>query len=126
MDRDSVVVEVRDTLREVTTVTVVLRQAQEPDQPDDTVRITQITDRTRASSCDRLRDVQERVVVRTDTVYVEKSASESMVVAGLGVDIDKEGNLTRRSDTVVRGLRWLFLILVAAIVLVLVIRLGRN
>ena len=59
----------RDTLKEVTTVTVQLNET------GDTVKVSTVTDRTRASSRDRVRDVAIKVVERTDTVYVEKRDS---------------------------------------------------
>ena len=72
--REQVVVTVFDTITITKTITVVLRQAQEPNEPDDTVRVTQITDKTKATTRDRYHDVQEKVVVKTDTVYVEKDS----------------------------------------------------
>ena len=59
----------RDTLKEVTTVAVLLNET------GDTVKVSTVTDRTRASSRDRVRDVEIKVVERTDTVYVEKRDS---------------------------------------------------
>jgi len=71
--KEQVMVEHRDTLREVTTITVTLRQAQRPDAPDDTVKVVQITDRTRASRSEGYRDREEKTIVKTDTVYIEKT-----------------------------------------------------
>lgn len=67
--RDSIVVEVRDTLKEVTTVTVQL------DALGDTVKVSTVTDRTRASDRSQLRDKSEKIIVRVDTVYVERRDS---------------------------------------------------
>ena len=50
-ERDSVVIAERDTLKEVTMVTVQLNET------GDTVKVSTVTDRTRASSRDRVRDV---------------------------------------------------------------------
>ena len=67
--RDSVMVELRDTLKEVTTVTVQLNET------GDTVKVSTVTDRTRASDRSQLRDKSEKLIVRLDTVYVERRDS---------------------------------------------------
>jgi hypothetical protein len=67
--RDSVVIEFRDTLKEVTTVTVQLNET------GDTVKMSTVTDRTRASDRSQLRDKSEKIIVRVDTVYVERRDS---------------------------------------------------
>ena len=76
-ERDSVVIAERDTLKEVTTITVQLNEI------GDTVKVSTITDRTRASSRDRVRDVGIKVVERTDTVYIEKRDSIYVQNTGL-------------------------------------------
>lgn len=64
----------------------------------DTVRMVQVTDRTRASRHDRVREREESVAVRTDTVFVASEVVERevevrreswwwLVVAGLGVGV---------------------------------------
>ena len=119
--RENVVVTVLDTVKEVTTITVVLRQAQEPTVPDDTVRITTVTDRTRASDRSQLRVKSEKLKVERDTVYVEKqSETSSTVVAGSSTEITPDGTI--RPKGVI--LKWIFWILCAIIVLIIVIRLG--
>lgn len=71
MTRDTVwqqvVVAVRDTLREVTTITL-----QQNDQGD-TLKLVQVTDRTRASNREGYRDREEKIVFKTDTFYIEKT-----------------------------------------------------
>ena len=62
-----VVVAVRDTLREVTTITL-----QQNDQGD-TLKLVQVTDRTRASNREGYRDREEKIVFKTDTFYIEKT-----------------------------------------------------
>ncbi|MBO6169036.1 MAG: hypothetical protein J6O51_03605 [Bacteroidales bacterium] len=83
-----VVVAVHDTLREVTTITL-----QQIDQGD-TLKLLQVTDRTRASCSEGLKEKKERTEVRVDTVYVEKQSENTVAVAGPGVAIDKDGTLT--------------------------------
>ena len=67
--RDSVVVECRDTLKEVTTVTVQL------DAVGDTVKVSTVTDRTRARSRDAIAMQKTKTEVVRDTVYVERKDS---------------------------------------------------
>ena len=117
--KEQVVVTVMDTVKEVTTITLVLRQAQEPAAPDDTVRMTTVTDRTRASTRDRYHDVQEKVLVRTDTVYVEKqSETASTVVAGSTTEVLPDGTIRQKGVI----LKWIFWILLILTVLIIVVR----
>ena len=109
--RDSVVVELRDTLKEVTTVTVDRNDA------GDTLRVTTVTDRTRASVRDRVRDVEVKIVEKTDTVYVERKDS-SLQVTAYGL---QEGDKARASP-VVSALKWVFWIIIAILVLIVVIK----
>lgn len=120
--REQVVVTVFDTITITKTITVVLRQAQEPNEPDDTVRVTQITDKTKATTRDRYHDVQEKVVVKTDTVYVEKDSLRLTVYSLPGTEIDKDGNVTKKVNRFAQSLKWLFLTLVAIIAIIILIR----
>ena len=72
--KEQVVVTVVDTIKETTTITLVLRQAKEPSEPDDTVRMTTVTDRTRSRDRSQLRVKSEKLKVVSDTVYVEKDS----------------------------------------------------
>ena len=102
-----VVVAVHDTLREVTTITL------QQDAQGDTVKLVQITDRTRASRSEGYRDREEKIVVKTDTVYV---AIDSVTVN------NRPATVSSKRSTVNQTLKWLFAILCAAIVLTLTIR----
>ena len=105
-ERDSVVIAERDTLKEVTTVTVQLNET------GDTVKVSTVTDRTRASSRDRVRDVAIKVVERTDTVYVEKRDSVFI----------QNTNLTNPTNTKKSGfltyVKWIFWIIIGLIGLI--------
>lgn len=116
------IVMVFDTITITKTITVVLRQAQEPNEPDDTVRVTQITDKTKATTRDRYHDVQEKVVVKTDTVYVEKDSLRLTAYRLPGTEIDEQGNVTKKVNRVAQTLKWLFLTLVAVIAIIILIR----
>lgn len=101
------VVELRDTVREVTTITIRENAA------GDTVKFVQITDLTRAKSRDAIATQRTKTEVRVDTVYVEKMDS---------VEVSRNYGATGYGDqkggTFLRGLKWVFWIVVAVIVLV--------
>lgn len=90
-----------DTIVEVTTVTIRENEA------GDTVRIAQLTERTRTSVRNRINDVQERVAVRTDTVYIANR--DSVEVKESGQDM----------------LKWWLWIIVGLIVLVISIKVNK-
>ena len=101
----------RDTLKEVTTVTVQLNET------GDTVKVSTVTDRTRASSRDRVRDVAIKVVERTDTVYVEKRDS---------VYIQTNTNLanpTNKKSGFLTYVKWITALVCAVIGLIITIKL---
>ena len=116
--REQVVVMVMDTVKEVTTITV--RES----ESGDTLRMTTITDRTRASTKDRYHDVQEKVIVCTDTIYVERQSDKQVAVAGPNVEIDKDGNVTKKVNPVAQTLKWLFFTITALVILFIVIKIG--
>ena len=118
---DSVVVESSDTVRETTTITIVLRQAQEPDEAPDTLKISTVTDRTTVRDRSQLKVKSEKLKVETDTVYVEREAEKSVAVAGPGTEFDEQGNI-RHQPSYIRLLKWLFLTLIALTALIIVIR----
>lgn len=117
--RDSVVVECRDTLKEVTTVTVILREPQEGQGPPDTVKVSTVTDRTRASVRDRVRDAEVKIVERIDTVYVAVRDSTSVKeIAG------RAGNDGwARASPWVSALKWIFWIIVGLSALIIIVKL---
>ena len=110
------IVESSDTVREVTTITVQLNDT------GDTLKISTVTDRERIRSMSDVRSKKEDVYVRTDTVYIEKEAEKTVAVVGPNVEIDKDGNVTKRVNRVAQTLKWLFLTLVAVIAIIILIR----
>lgn len=112
VDRDSVFVEVLDTLKEVTTVTVQLGAA------GDTVKVSTVTDRTRGRSRDAIAVQKTKVEVVRDTVIVEKR--DSVFVKNTNLV-----NPTNKASPVVSSLKWIFWIIIGLIGLVIVIRI-RN
>ena len=108
----------RDTLIEVTTVTVQLNEV------GDTVKTSTVTDRTRARAFDRRKDVEIRTEIVRDTVYVEKRDS-SLQVTAYGLQEDGTPTVSGKLSAVSKIMKWVFWILVAGIVLVVVLRFGR-
>ena len=114
--REQVVVEVHDTVRETTTITVQL------DTAGDTVRLLQVTERNTIRNSDRIREHTERTLELKDTLSVEKQTDRSVAVAGPNVEIDKNGNVTKKVNRFAQSLKWLFLTLVAIIAIIILTR----
>ena len=110
--KDSVVIEQRDTLREVTTVTIDRNEA------GDTLRLSRVTERDRVHNRAQVKDQHERVVTKHDTVYV--ATRDSSYVQNTNFT-----NGTNKKSNFVSGLKWIFWILVCVIVLVLIIKVKR-
>ena len=89
-------VAVHDTIREVTTITVQTNDA------GDTLKVVQITDRDRARAREAVRDKEERLVVKTDTVYIEKRDS-SLRLSSLGAYGLQEDPSARSGRATVSG-----------------------
>ena len=107
--RDSVVENVRDTLREVTTITV------RENEWGDTIRMSVVTDRDRVRERAAVRDKEEKVIMKTDTVFV--AVRDSTEVRNYGVSESRS-----RGTALHRTLKWIFCIIVAVTVLIVVIR----
>ena len=106
--RESVMVAVHDTMMETKTITIT------KNVDGDTLRLTQITDRTRASAMSDVRSKKEDVRVRVDTVYVEKRDS---VLSFKFLDSGSSW-----ASPFVSSLKWIFFIIVSLIVLIVVIK----
>ena len=109
--RDSVVVELRDTLVETTTITI------DRNEVGDTLKVVQVTDRERVRSRADVRSKTEEVRVVRDTVYV--AVRDSVLV--------DRGQLTGDSyqswgTALNRALKWIFWIVVAVIVLIGIVK----
>ena len=104
-------VEVHDTLREVTTITV------DRNDRGDTLRLVQVTERNRYRDRDRVRDEHQKTVVKTDTVFIEHKDSVEVTNTNLT-------NPTKQKSNFVAALKWICWILCASIVLIIVIKLG--
>lgn len=118
--QEQVAVVIRDTMKEITTI--VIRES----ETGDTLGMTTVTDRTRASARDRYRDVKEKGIVHTDTVYVERQADRQTVVAGSDVEVDKEGNVSRHVNRIAETLKWVFFVIAVMAVLLVVIKICKH
>ena len=100
-------VEVHDTLREVTTITV------DRNDRGDTLKVVQITDRDRVRSMYDVRCKTEEVRTERDTIYVEKRDS---------VVVREAANISHQTSSISHLLKWIFWILCAIIVLIITIK----
>jgi len=107
--RDSVVVELRDTLVETTTITI------DRNEVGDTLKVVQVTDRERIRSRADVRSKKEEVRVVRDTVYVAVRDSVQVTTTNLS-------NPTNKSSNFVRSLKWIFAVICAVGVLVIVVK----
>ena len=108
--REEVALMVHDTIREVTTITIRQNEA------GDTLKVTQITDRDCIRDRSQLRDKSEKLIVKTDTVYV---AVRDSVVELRNYGATESGN---RPSAVARALKWVFWIIVSLTVFIVVIK----
>lgn len=113
---DSVIVEQRDTLREVTTITI------DRNDRGDTLKLVQITDLTRARSRDNVVAQKVKTEIVRDTVYIEKTDSVFVQnTNGFGGLTTGLTNPTNKKNTFVSSLKWILAIaflLLASVVLV--------
>ena len=107
---EQVMVEVHDTIREVTTITVATNDA------GDTLKLTTVTDRFRGRAMADVRSKKEDVRVRVDTIYVERRNSVATT--------DRTYSRARASP-VVSGLKWVFWIIISFIVLIISLQFRR-
>ena len=99
----------RDTLIEVTTVTVQLNEV------GDTVKTSTVTDRTRARAFDRRKDVEVRTEIVRDTVYIEKT--DSVFVKNTNLT-----NPTNKKPGLLTYVKWIFALICAITVLIITIK----
>lgn len=111
--KDSVVVEMRDTLKEVTVITI------DRNEVGDTLKVSTVTDRERVRDRSAVRAQETRVEVRVDTVYVERRDSV-MVQETLR---QAQGDSGGRASALVSALKWVFWIIVSVTVLFIILKL---
>lgn len=104
------VVAVYDTIMETTTIHIQTNEA------GDTLKVAQVTERDRIRDRAQVKDQHERVVMKTDTVYV--AIRDSTDVKEKGMKVQETGTKSNFVST----LKWIFWILVCVIVLVIVFK----
>ena len=120
---DSVIVEQRDTLREVTTITI------DRNDRGDTLKLVQITDLTRARSRDNVVAQKVKTEIVRDTVYVEKRDS-SLQVSSLGAYRLREdpsarsgqATISSKLSAVSKIMKWICWILIGLIGLIVTVK----
>ena len=100
---------VLDTLKEITTITI------DRNDRGDTLRLTQITDRTRASARDFRAEAVVRIVEKTDTVYI--AVRDSVEVTNTNLT-----NPAKTKSTFLSSLKWIFWILCVIVVLIITVK----
>ena len=107
---DSVIVEQRDTLREITTITI------DRNDKGDTLKVVQITDLTRARNRDNVQAQRVKTEVRVDTVYVEKRDSVFVQENPRIIAAPYQGALN------LTYVKWFFALICAIVVLIIVVK----
>lgn len=78
----------------------------------DTVKAAQVTERDRLRDRTAVKDKEEKLVVRTDTVYVERK--DSVVV--------KEANVSHQTSFISHLLKWVCFIILGLIALIITVK----
>ena len=107
-------VELRDTLREVTTITI------DRNDKGDTLKVVQITDRTRARNRDNVVAQKVKVIECIDTVYIQKD-SVNVEDKKIGLSASTDGG-SKRSGFLTY-VKWFFALICAIIGLIITIKL---
>ena len=115
--REEVALVVHDTLREVTTITIRQNEA------GDTLKVVQVTDRDRIRDRSQVRDKSEKLIVKTDTVYVERKDSVLVQGGSLRSTFGRSQGENPRPSTLLLTLKWMFAVICAVGVLIMVIKL---
>ena len=102
--RDSVRLELRDTVMETKTITIT------KNVDGDTIMQSIVCERERVRNWDCVRDNHERTMIKTDTVFVERRDS-------VQVSEFRGANCSGRASPGVTAVRWVLGILVALVVL---------
>ena len=98
-------------------------------QSQPSLKVVQITDRDRARNREAVRDKEERLVVKTDTVYIEKRDSSLQVssLGAYGLQEDpsaRSGRATVSSklSAVSKILKWITALVCAVVVLIITVK----
>ena len=106
-------VEVLDTLKEVTTITI------DRNDKGDTLKVVQITDRTRARNRDNVVAQKVKVIERIDTVYIQKD-SVNVEDKKIGLSASADGG-SKRSGFLTY-VKWITALVCAVVVLIITVK----
>lgn len=116
--REQVVVAIHDTVMVTKTITITKNEV------GDTTFTSIVTERDRVRDRAAVRDKEEKLVVRVDTVYIERRDSTSVSSFRFqdsgGEDKSTWGGRFRST------LKWIFALLCVVVVLILLLRIGRK
>ena len=90
-------------------------------QSQPSLKVVQITDRDRARAREAVRDKEQRLVVRTDTVYIEKRDS-SLRVTAYGLQEDGTPTISGKLSAVSMILKWITALVCAVVVLIITVK----
>ena len=110
--REEVALMVHDTIREVTTITIRQNEA------GDTLKVVQVTDRDRIRDRSQLRDKSEKLIVKTDTVYV--AVRDSILVKSEERRV--KSSISHHTSAISHLLKWVFAVICAVGVLIITIK----
>lgn len=100
--REQMVVAIHDTIREVTTITVDRNEA------GDTLKVAQVTERDNIRNRSAVKDKHERIVVKTDTVFVAVRDSSNVQTTNCTNNTNETKGSGLRAT-----LKWVFWVVVA-------------
>ena len=106
-------VEVLDTLKEVTTITI------DRNEKGDTLKVVQITDRTHARNRDNVVAQKVKVIECIDTVYIQKD-SVSVEDKKIGLSASTDGG-SKRSGFLTY-VKWICALVCAVVVLIITVK----
>ena len=106
-------VEVLDTLKEVTTITI------DRNDKGDTLKVVQITDRTHARNRDNVVAQKVKVIECIDTVYIQKD-SVSVEDKKIGLSASADGG--SKKSGFLTYVKWIFALICAVVVLIITVK----
>ena len=106
-------VELRDTIRELTTITI------DRNDKGDTLKVVQITDRTRARNRDNVQAQKVKVIERIDTVYIQK---DSLSVENKKIGLSASADGVSKKSGFLTYVKWFFALICAIVVLIIVVK----
>ena len=107
---EQVMVAVHDTLTITKTITI------RENEQGDTVRMSVVTDRDRVRDCSQLKDKSEKLIVRVDTVFIERRDS---------VVVRDAANINHHTSAISHLLKWMCGIIIAILTLTITITITR-